>query len=365
MLERICASTLALLAVTTAALPSAFAFGGEPGATYEDETVSTHHLFLTHALAVCAGIPASDDYDDPDDAETIALYDELVDTGSMGIYSIQASADYVPPATALAAGCPWGTGNHRVWPDDQLWTDPAFFSDRYGPYSNFFHFPYEADLIALRNWALTPSTTLQAGVQLAYGGPADTLYTAQCYRYPSPGTVDTGDVSSGTVKAFAIYLHTLGDSYSHGVCRDNWGNKSNPPRYTHTVQNDPYGCAFAEHTLEFGCPSSNQEVPFVENNVYASGAIYEELLSWAASQSYTPLVSSFGAHDDWLLRQVQRYALNAGYANASARIDFTIALAEACRDAEGVDDNVCLSDVTVSGFDGVSCSTYSPVAECQ
>ncbi len=75
----------------------------------------------------------------------------------------------------------------------------------------------QRDLGALRDWATGVTTRLVAYEAYAWGGPLDlTVLDARCL-YTRTAVVTT-TIAAGSLPAFATYLHSLGDSYSHLNC---------------------------------------------------------------------------------------------------------------------------------------------------
>ncbi len=87
---------------------------------------------------------------------------------------------------------------------------------RFGPYSPFFHFPHQNDqeLGALYDWGWGITNTLVGYEAYAWGGP--TVLTSDC-AYTRTVEITTS-IQAGSQEAFATYLHSLGDSYSHRDC---------------------------------------------------------------------------------------------------------------------------------------------------
>jgi hypothetical protein len=114
--------------------------------------------------------------------------------------------------------------------------DPATcMTSRFGPYSPFFHFPHFSDneIGALSDWAWGITTTLVGYDAYAWGGP--TVLEASC-AYTHTTAVNT-TIPANSLEAFATYLHSLGDAYSHRECLVKlaqrvppapWGTHTNP-----------------------------------------------------------------------------------------------------------------------------------------
>jgi hypothetical protein len=200
-------------------------------AQLSDDLISTIHSDLTFALALAAGFTV-------DDAATMLVWDQLVDTEIIG-----------PELTPWYSGClgsfpeppdPAGICDGSVdtsivaWPLYSAMKDPetCVFS-RFGPYSPFFHFPRFGDEItAIRDWAMGNVPELVGYEAYAWGGP--TVMTATC-TLTRPSIIDTG-LAAGSLEAFSVYIHSLGDSWSHKNCIEDLDSLDPPaPWPTHTL----------------------------------------------------------------------------------------------------------------------------------
>lgn len=346
------APAIALILALAAGAGPAFGYAGEagsgdgPDAAYQGLVVSTHHTQLTRALAYCAGFPALTDLRNPinplvspDDAqwaERIALNDELTDQGTITgqdpdgnpvgpVWSNLNTEDwtYQLPG-AQEVGCQ--DGQTMVYPITQRLPpgviprqplfDPAsgWFTHRFGPWAGQFHFPQDDtladDLAVLRAFAVGDSETLTSRSLYGFGAASANAWSGACYDQRLE-TVQTGGMAPGSVEAFATYLHSLGDSYSHRMCRLHWQHRQNPPWYYHTPPPSLQAtCAFNDHTFEFGCPDTRRRTGFLEGTVEGAIAVYDELLGYALRQGFTPRIASVDAHGGWLRRQIERYAMS-------------------------------------------------------
>jgi len=386
---------------------NAFGYAGEQGtvgANVTPATVSTHHLHLTRALAYCAGFDAATTIRNPVDpvishtdakeAEIIAIYDELTDQGTI-------RNDPETPETKWTNITPTGQWTYQdktaenlgctkvpkmvfpvtaktapsKLPDESFW-DPkvGWFTNRFGPWAAEFHFPTDEDLSKLKNFAMNGGVTLDARTVYAFGTESQNMWTADCYPKPFSTLMTSGingSLTSGSLEALGTYLHSLGDSYSHGVCRNNyWSANPNPkpPWYYHTLASAPPACVFNSHSLEFGCPATSEQVAF-ENNVVNGGIdIFNNLYEYATKHGKTPRLKSAGAHQDWLRRQLERYTTlfktNTFPAAGACRVEFAYRLMQACTTAAQTDINACLADVEVvncaqGGKVGADCVPHS------
>lgn len=220
----------------------------------------------------------------------------------------------------------------------------------------------------------TKSTPLVARAAYAYGAGGSNMWTGSCYLRPS-GQVPTGKVSPGTLEAFGMYLHSLGDFNSHRMCRESWLGKykakdmPKPSWYFHTpgagelpantlgVEN----CGFNDHAFEFGCAESQRRAGFLSSSVKGAERMYEALLELSASRGKKPRVASLDANQQWLRRQLQRYVtlyqpsvlLAPGnpmeLASAKYRVNFAWQLLQACVANANAKPGTGLADVPVGG----------------
>ena len=360
-------AALALAALFTLPSPG-HAFGEERGTDIDsDEHVSSHHLYLTRALAVCAGFSSNgnaDPFDAPADAERIAIADQLTDSETLraagGVYTHCSAKPYRMPS-ASDLGCPDGTRSvmpvtgerhgSRLLPIPKWHPQQGCFTSRFGPYSNDFHFPDAARIAVLRDWAFSSTTPLTGTARFSFGGYFDTPWGATCNRERAE-SIDTGAVQPGSTEAFGIYLHALGDFHSHAPCLAHWGGRRNPPWPTHTISTGQTGCAFIDHAREFGCPAlaahdSVLTPPpgaiYVEHSTRAALDIYDELLRFGAARGITPRLGDGHAQRAWLAAHARRFVTGWSYlGGASARRDFANRLALACATLAPADEPAAL-----------------------
>lgn len=233
---------LALLAWGTLA----WAFAEEPlhfrdpytGQTGEDwEEVSTVHDDLTYALALAAGFSITDSI-------TLQIWNQLVDSEQLGpgdaVSYTNCTGGAFYPTPDPDEVCGLKPHSHSIWP---MWSsmqdETRCVTSRFGPYSPFFHFPHDndRDLGALHDWAWGLTDTLIGYEAYAWGGPAEfTVMQASCL-YTRTAVITTG-IQAGSLEAFATYLHSLADTYSHQECiahMDSLGM----PWATHTLAGHP------------------------------------------------------------------------------------------------------------------------------
>ncbi len=376
----------------------AFGYAGEQGTVgtnVSPATVSTHHLHLTRALAYCAGFEANLQIVNPvsptvitqgdaRDAETIAMYDELTDQGTIRDgtttwTNITPTWSYVfpPPETA---DCRAVAGTTMVYPlleesppsgsnlpADSLWNQhEGWFTNRFGPWAANFHFAKSADLQTMYTFAMMKSGSQTLSARTVYGfGPANSnMWTGTCYTPEYQTTLNTG-MDAGSLQALGTYLHSLGDSYSHGVCEDNYPASYVPPWYYHTQEGTPQnvaGCEFNSHALEFGCPVSETQAAFERNVVDGGLEIFKKLSEYATRYGRTPRLKTADAHQKWLQRQLERYATlfktNTVPEGGTCRVNFAHDLMQICTAAATTAADACLADVAVN------CGSTGQVGPC-
>ena len=239
------ALTVALLLLTAAA----WAFAEEPihfrdpysGQTGDDwPEVSTIHDDLTYALALAAGFSITDSI-------TLQIWDQLVDSEQIGpgdaVYYTNCNGGAFPPPPDPDEVCGLKPHSHLIWPlPDAMQDADHCITSRFGPYSPYFHFPHDnaQELGALRDWAWGQSDALVGYEAYAWGGPAEyTVMQASCLFTRT--AVITTAMQPGSLQAFATYIHSLADYYSHRDC---------------IAHMDDLGMPWATHTLA-GHPACN------------------------------------------------------------------------------------------------------------
>ena len=186
-------------------------YTGETGDQYPE--ISTIHDDLTYAMALAAGFSISDSI-------TLQIWDQLVDSEQIGpgdaVSYTNCSGSFYPTPVPSSV-CTTSNYSPVAWP---LWNkiqiSTTCVTSRYGPYSPFFHFPRQTpqEIGAIHDWAWGLTTTLVGYDAYAWGGL--TVLQATC-RYTRPVVITTS-LTAGSLPAFATYLHSLGDSYSHREC---------------------------------------------------------------------------------------------------------------------------------------------------
>jgi hypothetical protein len=179
-------------------------------------------------LAIAAGFTITDSH-------TLRIWDQLVDAEVLPStpvsYTYGNAGFYTPPNPVV--DCIGKNRARKIWPTGKFDADTSAVTSRFGPYSPFFHFPHlnSANLSALHDWAWGNSDTLEGYEAYAWGRPVDfTLMQA----VQNNGCIITRTVTismpvaAGSLEAFATYLHTLGDAYSHADCLDALASQASP-----------------------------------------------------------------------------------------------------------------------------------------
>ena len=253
-----------------------------PTGSFPDNRVSTIHDDLTYALALAAGFSVTD-------SQKIRIWDQLVDSEALPSavvsYTYGNAGFYNPPNENIA--CLGKNHARQVWPTNGFDPNTSSVTSRFGPYSPFFHFPHlnGSDLKALRDWGWGITNTLVGYEAYAWGRLIDpTLYQAVqnggC-AITRTVTIST-PIQAGSIMAFATYLHSLDDAYSHYDCLTAvaavlpWGT------HTVTITGDAsiYACDYNPnsptnidaHGREFGATYTD-----TARTLNAAHAIYTEL----------------------------------------------------------------------------------------
>lgn len=265
---------------------------------FPDNRISTVHDDLTYALALAAGFSV-------DDSNAIRIWDQLVDSevlpSALVSYTYGNAGFYDPPNPTTA--CAFGH-RQQIWPTGRFSETASAATSRFGPFSPFFHFPHlgGSDLQALRDWAWGMTDTLQGYEAYAYGAFSDlTLMQAvnnngciitRTATIPMP-------VAAGSNEAFATYLHSLADAYSHLDCLDALAAGAHPaPWGTHTVKvlgdDSVVACDYNPnnptnddaHGREFGAVYTD-----TARTIAAARAVYAELSARSLTRGgvYAPL----------------------------------------------------------------------------
>ncbi|RME81023.1 MAG: alpha/beta hydrolase [Caldilineae bacterium] len=210
-------------------------YSGETGSEWEE--ISTIHDDLTYVLALAAGFSVSD-------AIRLQIWDQLVDSEEIGpgeaVSYTNCEGGAFPPMPDPDSICGLKPHSNLIWP---LWASvkepDRCITSRFGPYSPFFHFPHDnqQELGALHDWAWGLTDTLRGYEAYAWGGPAEfTVMQASCL-YTRTAVITTG-MEAGSLPAFATYLHSLADHYSHRDCIAHM-DELGMPWATHTLRGHP------------------------------------------------------------------------------------------------------------------------------
>src|SRR5262245_25355933 len=223
-----------LVLVVAAVVPAlAWAYG-------EDDTTDVHstaHYDIVLAIARCAGFSAAD-------ATTIAEADQVTDTLAYG-------------ATAFE------------------------FTARDGVYKSYFHFPEAGGSVdasgagPLRRWSAGIGTLTDAAGTLAVCNAAGTC-------------CDTAGhcVSKGSLEALGIWLHAVGDYWSHHACIAAGGTD-----HTHYTATDPAQaayCATSMHNHEWGTrAASGYNATIQANALTGLETVRDALVTYATHHHLT------------------------------------------------------------------------------
>lgn len=270
-----------------------------PSGDFPDNRISTVHDDLTFALAIAAGFTMTDSH-------TLRIWDQLVDSEILPStpvsYTYGNAGFYTPPNPVLA--CNGKNHARQIWPTDRFDPDTSAVTSRFGPYSPFFHFPHltGSGLQALHDWAWGITDSLEGYEAYAWGRLTD-LTLMQAVQNDGCIITRTATINmpvpAGSIEAFATYLHSLGDAYSHADCLDALAAQTPPsPWGTHTVpilgDTSVYACDYNPthpqnddaHGREFGSVYTD-----TQRTIAAARAIYAELSVRSLSREgvYVPL----------------------------------------------------------------------------
>ncbi len=292
--------------------------------------VSSIHFDLVGALAIAAGFSVTD-------AATMQAYSQGTDSGNLPganpVYTFTADPANYPPAppitsvpTSALCPSPATTAPTVTLGATDIMTENGntieVFTSRFGPYGTFFHEPHNRadELGAIQDWATGQTDVLTAVVTFGYSstakydwqGIANIYETTPCF-VTDTARVDTGNITAGSVAAFGIYLHSLGDNWSHQECLSatealGW------PFAAHVQvdgQDDPFWpCRWTSHHQEFGKPDT-----FPESNRTFTGTVevYKALYTYALQSErtlYRPI--SLTAEGGHILNTLYDFVHNTG-----------------------------------------------------
>ncbi|MFZ2419615.1 MAG: hypothetical protein WA029_00610 [Anaerolineae bacterium] len=302
-----------------------------PRTVFSDTEVSSVHFDLVGSLAIAAGFSEAD-------AARIQVYSQMVDSGRLPvgqpIYSFTASSfPSAPPISSVMTDTfcpsPSTTAPTVTMGSLALVECPSCFTSRFGPYTIFFHFPHDRpdELQTLRAWAFGDVDSLLGVATFGYSGTysytwlnvANLFETTPCF-VTTTQTVDTGDVVAGTPPAFGVYLHSLGDNWSHGACIEA-ADANGLPFAAHVLRdgpNDPlYACRWTSHEAEFGDPA---QFPDSNRSFSATLALYQEMIAFSQSTGfarYHPIPLT--AQNNYLYNKLYTFAHTSTSANPQPR----------------------------------------------
>jgi hypothetical protein len=140
-------------------------------------------------------------------------------------------------------------------------------------------------------------------------------------------TVDTGAIQPGSLEAFSIYLHSLGDYWSHKDCLAEL-DAAGEPWGTHTPAYDACGpTPDAAHSREFGPPDND-----TNRTVAGIHAIYGALKTRGLLREghYLPIHES--SFDGWLDQQMYNFVHNWAWDQADQRRALAQQIANRCQE---------------------------------
>jgi hypothetical protein len=274
--------------------------------------VSSIHFDLVGALAVAAGFSVTD-------AATIQAYSQGTDSGKLpganAVYRFDADPKNYPVAppitsvmTSTICPSPATTAPTVTLGSTDVMTENGNtieeFTSRFGPYGIFFHEPHNRadELGAIRNWAFGTTDVLTGIVTFGYSSTVTSawprvykarqignLYSSTACFLTKTVRIDTGSIRPGSPEAMGIYLHSLGDHWSHQECisaTDSLGLPFAAHVYTPGIRvDDPlYPCRWDDHKAEFG-PSAT----FPESDRTYTGTVqlYLALYAYALQSDRT------------------------------------------------------------------------------
>ncbi len=297
-------------------------------------TVSSIHFDLVGALAIAAGFSITD-------AATIQAYTQGSDSGNLPtldpVYTFDAAPENYPTAppigsvmTSTYCPSPSTTAPTISIGSTNLMTDCiACFTSRFGPYGTFFHEPHAnpSELGAVRDWAFGASQALTGTVIFGYSSTARSMWQGIANIYASTPCfisqtvrIDTGSIQPGSLPALGIYLHSLGDNWSHQECIAA-ADEQELLFAAHILPsgpNDPlWACRWTSHDFEFGDP---QKFPDSQRTFDGILALYQALSEFAAHSErpiYRPI--PLNAEDNHLYEALYEFVHTSTAMNPAPR----------------------------------------------
>jgi hypothetical protein len=381
--NRLATALVLVILLTAVAFSLAGAYAEEPipfrdpytGQVNPELELSTIHFDLTYVMALAAGFSE-------DDSRTLMIWDQLVDSNVLSAANTSYTNCFgtFPDAitTDRCATPPYNKDDKLFWPN---WTTyekelglsresgKSCVTSRYGPFEGFFHFPhrflpddptrgsdpkhYAPEMQALWKWGWGEAQELKGYQGFVWGpnmGDATGFFGRTC-MLTEPVTIDTG-IEPGSLQAFATYIHSLADSYSHERCQE----KTDDLGWlwpTHTVPSPPepenwpriYECNYAptgllqnirdsHHGREFGTKWPDDS----GRTKQAVAAVYNELVARSNQKSEegiyqpldldTPLTGKGRFHKLTLGEALDYYVEQWNFDEPQARRDYADQLAK-------------------------------------
>lgn len=313
--------TMAVIAIglLSKAVPQSYGFAADAQRAYTGlANHSTFHYEFTRVLAAAAGFSTTD-------AETIAVACEATDTNDFTGYPINGGAITVS-----------FTNTHRIQSANRFF---YHFARRAQGYPIVTQPDKTAYPNASRNTCdYFPPITPMAGTPkpkrevtapcvVPGMGELDQLREWAINKKPLPpgrapvvdseSTIDhgpRGNMIGGNIYALGIYIHALGDSYSHEKCMIEARFRYHKP--------NPYPCQTAWHlNSEFGTyvgdsTTQGAGVPFT---LTAAEAVWQEILKYREARG-------FAGEPKWTEAQFKAFVNEfVGLTDATARVDLAVA----------------------------------------
>ena len=238
--------------------------------------VSTIHFDLTYVMALAAGFSE-------DDSRTLMIWDQLVDSNVLTTTNTSYSncSGTFPLIAPIEEKVCRNTSGDLFWPNWDVYGDlsqapgKSCVTSRYGPFEGFFHFPrrldkhhdgsdpahYAPEMQALWKWGWGYAQKLKGYEGYVWGShmsEATGFFGNTCF-YTKPVTIDTG-MTPGSLEAFATYLHSLADSYSHQRCQE---------------KTDDLGWSWPNHTVP--SPPASENLPRIYECNYAPTGLLQNI----------------------------------------------------------------------------------------
>jgi hypothetical protein len=278
-----------VILLAAAAFSLAGAYAEEPipfrdpytGQVNTELEISTIHFDLTYVMALAAGFSEND-------SRTLMIWDQLVDSNvltSPDTYYTNCAGTFpraITPRAIATEQCttPPAPNDEPFWPN---WREDGYgdlprapgkscVTSRYGPFEGFFHFAHRTDkhhdgsdpahyapeMEALWRWGWGYAQKLKGYQGYVWGSNMSeaTGFFGHTCMLTEPVIISTG-MKPGSLQAFATYIHSLADSYSHQRCQE---------------KTDDEGWLWPTHTAP--SPPAPEELPRIyECNYAPTGAL--------------------------------------------------------------------------------------------